>query len=82
MINLITKIMSLAYVVSTTTKHDVFCGYSPHCNSINVDIHENGWVAEEIADSSYIVYLNHGTLEQNIKRLYEIKKAIEGLKNE
>ena len=46
------KVMKRAVEISETTRHDVFCTYSPHVDWIEVHIHIGGWNPEKGYDDN------------------------------
>lgn len=45
------RIMKRAVEISETTRHDVFCEYSPHVDWIEVSIHIGGWISGNDRDN-------------------------------
>jgi len=72
----ITDLFSLCLEISTTTKHDVFFDYSPHCNLVTIMVHINGWVSGVGPDKNFRVYYDVG----HKRRINKIMKYLKRLK--
>lgn len=57
-------------------KHDIFVKYSPHVQSIWVDIHLNGWTNNKVANESYIIYLDEKMANEKLKAIIDYIKHL------
>lgn len=65
--NLAAKIMKRAVEISETTRHDVFCVYSPHVDWIEVQVHVGGWEGDKGYDNCLrIGFADHHNTEAEI----------------
>jgi hypothetical protein len=52
------RIIRKAVEISNTTPHDVFVGYSPHVDLIEVRMFEGGWKRDSFPDKELRVYFD------------------------
>ena len=57
-------------------KHDVFVDYSPHTQSVWVDVHLNRWINNKVADESYTIYLNEEMANKKLKAIIDYIKHL------
>lgn len=77
---LIGEISELAYEVTNKTKHDVFVDYKAHVNSIQVQVHINGW--ENSKEPETILNLSMNWQPKIIKKLKQTKRKLKKLLEE
>lgn len=59
----IVKLMELALKVNSRDENCIFISFSGHCECINIQIHKNGWIAEEEADYRKDIYHLNSDIE-------------------
>ena len=74
---LVLQIMSLALVIPAAVA-DVFCQYSAHTQSLDVDIHLGGWVAGQSARERVNIYLTYAE-DEVVPDLKKLLKRLRGL---
>ena len=73
---LLKRIMELAYEKSTNTNADIFVGYYPHVELVDVRLYLDGWQMNREPDEALGVYFDE---EENIQNLEEIIKRLESI---
>lgn len=68
--------------ITKNTKTDVFFEFDAFINSIKVNVYCNGFLNGIEADKKFAINIAEESFENAIKKLYEIKKYLEDVKNE
>lgn len=75
---LLGELIAVAYECK---KHDIFVEYSPHTQSVWVDIHLNRWINNKNADESYTIYLTYEMANEKLKAIIDYIKHLNKEKN-
>ena len=75
---LLGELIAVAYECK---KHDIFVEYSPHTQSVWVDIHLNRWINNKNADESYTIYLTYEMANEKLKAIIDYIKYLSKEKN-
>lgn len=76
---LVGEIVSLAVLITSNTKADVFINYSAHCDVLNIAIHSDGWKSGVSSDIDQAVYTKpdkYRSEEDLVKKLTLIKREL------
>ncbi|PHR58190.1 MAG: hypothetical protein COA44_04635 [Arcobacter sp.] len=50
------EIFALCLLVNTSTRHDIFCRFSGHTNSLNICVYKEGWIDGEYPSFQETIY--------------------------
>lgn len=77
------QICFLSLDITKKSKSDVFLNYSGHTNQFDIKIYINGWEKEKEWDYEEVIYLDEklNSVEITIRKLWEIKQLLIGLKS-